>query len=296
MGGKAFAGTTQRILTQDIPETLDWLTKNWAGSKIQGGDFNEHLLGSAGKNDDSGDLDLNLRIELYDQAEVAAQLTELLGEDAVMARPGNNQIFTAVPIKGDASNGMVQVDFMFGDYRWQHFSYHSPARHDYVRWGNNTASGFKGLYRTEFLKALTTFNSSWVLKEGDEIIARTGPTFFHDKGVVWRHRYRPMRQDGTARVQAFKEVTKAEFLELFPSAITSEREPILDPADFMGFIFEAHSKPKDANTLEHLAYLFRRYYNSEQRTTVEKIYSERLNNLKVDLRTADMRNIYLTVK
>lgn len=296
MGGKAFARVTRRIKQQEIPGTLDWLTKNWTGSKIQGGDFNDHLLGSGGKNEDSGDLDLNLRIELYDQEEVAAKLTELLGSDAVMARPGNNQIFTAVPINGDPVNGLVQVDFMFGNYAWQQFSYHSAPHHDFVRWGNNRTSAFKGLYRTEFLKALTTFNSSWVLQEGDEIIARVGPTFFHDKGVVWRHRHRPMRQDGTARVQAFKEVTKEEFLELYPSAVTSDREPILDPTEFMRFVLDDYNKPTDANTLEHLAYLFRRSYHNDQRATVEKIYSERLNNLKVDLRTADMRNIYLTVK
>ena len=84
---------------------------------------------------------------------------------------------------------------------------------------SNDISCLKGLYRTELLKALVAFNSDWILEEDGEVIARVGPTFFHDKGCMWRYRHRPMRKDGTARVQDFKELTRDEFKEIYPSSM-----------------------------------------------------------------------------
>lgn len=284
MGGKAFEGTTRRILKEEVKPTLDWLIANWSDSKIQGGNFMDHLLGSVGKNETSGDIDLNLRIELYDQGKVASDLVAILGEDNVKARPGNNQIFTAVPIMGDAENGFVQVDFMFGNYEWQKFSYYSPQVKDDNHFWRIVpgASQFKGLYRTELLKAVVAFNSDWVVEDGEEMIARVGPTFFHDKGCVWRYRYRPMRKDGTARVKEFKEVSKDEFLEVFPSAITASKDIIIDPIELKAFLFRDnyYTKRLDLDSLESVWNLCQRTYEAQEQKRLIKIYLERLNNLK----------------
>lgn len=296
MGGKAFAGVTRRIQQGEIESTLRWLQNNWKASYLNGGHLNQHILGSAGQLDpfqDAGDLDLNLHIDRYDQEQVAKDLIALLGEDYVKPRPGNNQIFTAVPIDGNPQHGYVQVDFMFGDYDWQKFSYWSSKRVNEKSWGNRYATGFKGLYRTELIKAITAFNSDWVLEDGGEVIARVGPTFFHDKGLVWRYRHRPMRKDGTARVKTFEELSKDDFLKIYPSAVTAKTDVMINPTKVVELLFNERTTVVDLNTIESIAQLLRRHYDNDQRKKILEIYYERLSSLKVDIPEKDFRMIWL---
>lgn len=301
MGGKAFEGITQRIAKDDIYGTIKWLTRSWEDSGIQGGDYMEHLLGSAGKNPTSGDIDLNMRIELYDQAKVADQLTAILGADYVKARPGNNQIFTAVPINGGPVNGYVQVDFMFGDYEWQKFSYFSTevdptfTQNRYYWRQDPTKSSLKGLYRTELIKALVAYNSDWVLEENGEMIARVGPTFFHDRGCVWRYRHRPMRKDGTGRIKELKELTKEEFLELYPSSVSAKTDVIIDPKKVVEMVLSERHTIDNLATFETTVLSMQQCYNDPEVTMIMKIYIERLNSLKVDIPLDIFRNFRLKV-
>lgn len=296
MGGKAFEGVTRRILQGEIETTLRWLQNKWTASYLNGGHLSQHLLGSAGQLDpyqDAGDLDLNLHIDRYDQAQVAQDLIALLGVDHVKPRPGNNQIFTAVPIDGNPLHGFVQVDFMFGDYEWQKFSYWSSKRAKDVSWGNRTITGFKGLYRTELIKAITAFNSDWVLEENGQMIARVGPTFFHDKGLVWRYRHRPMRKDGTARVKALEELSEEEFLKIYPSAVTAKADVIKDPKVVAHLLFNEHVDVHDLNTIEYISQLLRRHYDNDQRKKILEIFYERLSSLKVEIPEKEFRMIWL---
>ena len=294
MGGKAFEGVTQRIVRDEIDPTLDWLEENWLGGRNNPDYLNlrTRLLGSGGKSPTSGDLDLNLDINSYDQAAVARDLVSFLGEDHVKPRPGNNQIFTAVPIRGNPANGYVQVDFMFGDTAWQEFSYFAapcdPDQAVSIRMRTAAKSSFKGLYRTEMIKALCAFNSDWVLEDNGEVIARVGPTFFHDRGVVWRYRYRPMRKDGQGRVKEFKEVTKEEFLKIYPSAVPASFNLIKDPKVLVGFLIPGRSEA-DFTTLEGICANLYYNYSVTERQTINKIYLERLNSLKVEIPTKKFR-------
>lgn len=296
MGGKAFTNT-RRIAKGEIQETLGWLQQNWPAHAANGGKLMDHVLGSASclePDGTAGDLDLNLHEDRYDQAVVAQDLIALLGADNVKAKPGNNQIFTSIPIRGDEMFGRVQVDFMFGDYEWQKFSYFSvKINPDHSYYGQRDSSAFKGLYRTEFIKSLVAFNSDWVLEENGEMIARVGPTFFHDRGVVWRYRHRPMRKDGTARVKALEELTQEEFLKLYPSAITARHDVCKDPETVVKMLGDKHTALADFNSLERIVYVMRRLYTSEQISKVFQIYLERLNSLKVDIPTEKFRRIYL---
>lgn len=294
MGGNAFKDT-QRIEREDIYGTLTWLERHWPDASLNTESLGKSLLGSAGKTDTSGDIDLNLEASAYDQAVVAQQLTALLGAEHVKARPGTSQIFTSMPINGDPDYGRVQVDFMFGTYEWQKFSYWGSPKAPYARWGNSPGSFFKGLYRTEMLKAITAYCSDWVLEDGGEVIARVGPTFFHDRGLIWRYRLRPMRQDGTARVKEFKELSKEEFLKVYPSAITALKDKMDDPKQVAHYLFNGKATPFHLETLESISMYMNRNFTSEARQTICKIFLERLNNLKVDVPIKDFKQIYLQV-
>lgn len=296
MGGKAFSGVTRSVSKYEVSGTVSWIMQNWPDWKRNPGvNLHQSLLGSAGKSNESGDIDINLEISAYDQEAVAAHMIAVLGSEFVKPRPGNNQIFMAVPICGDESLGRVQVDFMFGHYEWQKFSYFSATKTSNLRWGNRRESYFKGLYRTEMLKAITAYCSDWVLEDGEEVIARVGPTFFHDKGLVWRYRHRPMRQDGTARVKDFKELSRKDFLAIYPSAITAITDVMLEPEKVVRFLFSDRATVADTETLESIVLYMNRVFDSDARKTISKIYKERLNNLKVEIPEKEFRQIYLKV-
>lgn len=296
MGGKAFKDGTRKVTKEEVRSTVTWLMSVWSDWSLNPAlNLHQCLLGSAGKVDESGDIDINLEITAYDQKKVASQMIALLGEDNVKPRPGNNQIFMSVPIGGDQELGRVQVDLMFGDFSWQHFSYFGAERSPNCIWNNRKSSYFKGLYRTELIKAVTAFCSDWVLEENGEVIARVGPTFFHDKGLVWRYRHRPMRKDGTARVKDFKEETKEDFLKIYPSAIPAITDVIKEPKKAVEFLFDKFYSPADCETLESLAWVINRSFSSEDNRTIMKIYLERLNNLKVEIPKQAFQNIYMKV-
>lgn len=301
MGGKAFTNTVS-INMSSVRPTVTWLADVWPGSGIQEGPWTNHILGSAGKNPMSGDIDLNLEITKYDQAVVAAELTVLLGAENVRARPAHNQIFTSVPIavkpgETPGQRGRVQIDFMFGDYAWQKFSYWSPEVMDIDHPVYYTdRSAFKGLYRTEFIKALTAYNSDWILEEHGEMVARVGPTFFHDRGLVWRYRYRPWKiKDPTTRIQAFRETTEEEFMKLFPSALKISNQEMKDPDQVVKFLSNEALDAKSFNTLEYIVDSMYGTYSPQETKKVAQIYIERLNSLKVLIPTKKLNQLGLRV-
>jgi hypothetical protein len=174
MGGRAFKDVTRRVSMQEVYGTAGWLQASLNLKNFGGKSFCDCLLGSAGKKATSGDIDINVDRDCSDINAATIELQNLLGPEHVWARWGNGQIFCAVPINGDPAQGRVQVDFMFGIFRWQQFSYASPGED----------SAYKGLYRTELLKALTAAKSDWTLMEDGELVARVGPTFFDSKGLA----------------------------------------------------------------------------------------------------------------
>ena len=284
MGGNAFKQNVRRVTKQEVMETVDWLSKEWPGAGQDTRPLSTRLLGSAGLRPTSGDIDLNIDQSLYSLTDTQHELERLLGVENVKARPGFNQIFTAVPIAGNASNGMVQVDFMFGDYDWQEFGYASCAE-----WGDTTQptylwSRFKGLFRTELIKAMVAFRSNWVLSEGDEMVARSGPTFFHDRGIVWRHRHRPFKKDGSGvRIKALKELTRDEFLEQYPDATVGNQTQTLDPNEVARLILDYTHDVESCATYESLWSAARGTHTHCQLKQVSRIYLERLNSLKVEI-------------
>jgi hypothetical protein len=292
MGGKAFKDQSRRILKTEIELTLYWFSSRWFDTKLQPPYLVPWLLGSANKNVDSGDLDLNISESEFAIDDVYDRMVEILGKDQVKLHKGLNQIYTLVPIGGRRSNGFVQIDLMFGNSAWQKFSYHSP-KYDSETWYSFSKlkldqSSYKGLYRTELLKALVAFCSDWVLEDQGELIARVGPTFLHDKGAVWRYRYRPLKKNSTTeRVKAFREVSEEEFMQIFPSAFPASHRVISEPQKLIDFLFEQdehqHLRPDNFQTVEETLYWIKRKFKKDQVDTILKIYVERLNNLKVEI-------------
>jgi hypothetical protein len=270
MGGLAFKDKARRILREEIDPTLEWV----AGKIGLPPEYvKAHKLGSAGKNETSGDVDINMDETLFDIYAILDKLKDVLGEDNVKDWTHVNQIFTCVPILGDPANGFTQIDFMFGDVIWQEFSYFSPG----------SKSAYKGLFRTELIKAAVAFCSDWTNFEDNTLVCRVGPTFFHDRGLVWRYRHRPIRKDRKGRVKTFAEVTEAEFIEMYPQAHKASQTVVKTPSDVAALIFNDHDKLDSFESYETLSTALKSHYSASQYGMIMEIFLERLNSLKVDI-------------
>lgn len=165
-GGNVFknkeGSLTQRIKGSDIPKTINQI------EDITGIDFTLDKsddnfpikwLGTTGRKEDSGDLDLFVDSNEISKEELITRLKDWCIQngidennvvntkkktDGYIMSSGDNVHFR-FPIKGEEKNGFVQVDFMFGDdLTWQAFSLA----------GGKKGSNFKGVHRNILLASM----------------------------------------------------------------------------------------------------------------------------------------------
>ena len=117
-GGNAFkdaAGTilTKRINKADVLPTVQWL------ENITELELTDFMLGTTGKKSSSGDLDLAIDANEVDKNEFANKLASYIekqgGDPKDWIKKSGISVHFKTPIGGDAANGYVQADFMFGE-------------------------------------------------------------------------------------------------------------------------------------------------------------------------------------
>jgi len=118
--------------------------------KALGMDLMSNVLGSVGKRQFSGDIDVALKIE---RDEIPEFLAKLKGTPDIKDIAQSSVIMTKVQIQdydgtktdGRPRTGFVQVDFMPGDPGWLKTYYHSPHEND---------SKYKGVFRNLLLASI----------------------------------------------------------------------------------------------------------------------------------------------
>lgn len=135
------------IHISEIEPTLDAL------EKALGIDLKNNVLGSVGKKEFSGDIDVALQI---DTEQIPEFVEKLKNTPEVEDIAKSSVIMTKVKIAGyDESKettkprtGYVQVDFMPGDPGWLKTYYHSPAEKE---------SKYKGVFRNIMISSICMF-------------------------------------------------------------------------------------------------------------------------------------------
>lgn len=150
-GGNVFKGAdkqplTRRIKRDEISTTIAFLEKqtgiDFSLDKDEEG-VPIKWLGTTGRKEDSGDLDLSVDANEIDKKEFATKLISIFGKDSV--KLSGDSVHLKTPIKGDPANGFAQTDFMFSDDpTWQQFS---------VR-GGLAGSPYKGEHRHILLSSV----------------------------------------------------------------------------------------------------------------------------------------------
>jgi len=152
-GGNVFKNdsgeaSTQRINQADVDPTLAW------AEKIVGLDLVNNKLGSTGIRSTSGDLDIAVDKDKYNKDQIVAKLKAWKDKNAPndddrawIAKSGINVHFKT-PIKGDAKNGFVQLDLMFGEPEFMKFAMKGA--------GDNTP--YKGVHRAILISSIAKYH------------------------------------------------------------------------------------------------------------------------------------------
>ena len=146
-GGNVFkddAGTvlTVRINKADVMPTIQWL------ETVTGLELTDNLLGSTGKKETSGDLDIAINANEVDKNEFATKLSQYIekqgGNPKEWVRKSGVSVHFKTPIKGNKENGYVQADFMFGEPNWMKWSLQ----------GGKEGSDYTGAHRHMLLSSI----------------------------------------------------------------------------------------------------------------------------------------------
>lgn len=128
---------TTRIVKDNVVPTVQWL------EGLTGLNLVDNMLGSTGKKESSGDLDLGIDSTKVTKEVLIQQLLNK-GIDRNDIRKTGDSVHLKTPILGDPSNGYVQTDFMFSDNpEFQSFSYAGVGE-----------GQFKGVHRNILLASI----------------------------------------------------------------------------------------------------------------------------------------------
>ena len=152
-GGNVFKLTdgqpaTTRISRENVVPTVQWL------EQLTGLNLVDNMLGSTGRKETSGDLDLGID-ETKITKDVLIQQLLKRGVKAEDIKKSGDSVHLKTPILGDAENGYVQTDFMFGDPEFQKFAL------------NTGESDYKGVHRAILLASIAKAQGmKWSYKNG----------------------------------------------------------------------------------------------------------------------------------
>ena len=164
-GGNVFKtaegeSATVRIARENVVPTVQWL------EQLTGLNLVDNMLGSTGRKETSGDLDLGID-ETKITKDILIQQMLRKGIKAEDIKKSGDSVHLKTPILGDASNGFVQTDFMFGDPNFQKFAL------------NTGESNFKGVHRAILLASIAkaqgmkwSYKNGLVDRETNEIISK----------------------------------------------------------------------------------------------------------------------------
>ena len=171
-GGNVFkdeAGTilTKSIARADVVPTVQWL------ETVTGLELTDHMLGTTGKKEFSGDLDIAIDANEVNKNEFAEKLADYIREQGSdpkdWIRKSGISVHFKTPIKGNADNGYVQADFMFGERDWMKWS----------MTGGREGSNLRGSHRHVILSSIAnargmkwSFQNGLVNRETGEVISK----------------------------------------------------------------------------------------------------------------------------
>ena len=186
MGGRAFSNL-RRIKREELNSTFEYVANVLSFHGLTYEYLKKNVMGSVGKQDDSGDLDFAIDMDIFSfnsYKNLAARCREVFGETNVKSSLKARQINIAVPICGDSQNGFVQTDFIYGNAEWLKFTHYSPGK---------DVSPFKGVFISQTFGVLakcTVFFKYPADSFDESRLAEVSYAYNLEKGLYLRCRLR----------------------------------------------------------------------------------------------------------
>lgn len=159
-GGNVFKDADKNILTKrinqaDVDPTLKWL------EQVLQIDLVNNKLGTTGRRDTSGDLDIAVDQAKYSKDDLVAKLSAWCKQHNLnpkeWIKKSGISVHFKTPINGDDKQGYVQTDLMFGEPSWMAWSLR----------GAYGDSPFKGMHRQVLMSSLAKVNGlTWSPNKG----------------------------------------------------------------------------------------------------------------------------------
>lgn len=259
MGGNAFPGLPMvRVRREDVASTVDHVVAVMNMPEFTREYAMNNLMGSAGKQDDSGDLDFamnNRPARFYGEADLPVFSLKDFAERARAVLPQGHvqtktlkggQFQTAFPVAGDPTKGYVQVDFVAGVPEWLKFSHFSPGK-DF--------SPYKGVMVSTMLGVLAKMQKDFELEDEQGRYARVGLRYDLEKGLYRQWKLR--KRDG----QGMSVVTADEFETAVATGPRFARlYHVTEPSEVLRLLFGRPVTLEEVNTFEKLVAKVREVY------------------------------------
>jgi hypothetical protein len=222
----------------------------------------DQTLGSVGKAEYSGDIDIAVNIDTDALKELSHELRNMLGNQNVKGVAGN--VAFAFPIENyDESKqgrqprtGKVQIDLIPGDPTWMRTFMHSPG----------DASKLKGIHRNLAIHAVVSNIDTQNSEETDQ----------------WGRPLQSIRwlwgmKNGLVRVRKYsrKNERTGEWVKKQDQELLSE--PLKDPAKIAEIIFKGKAGPEALDSVETIIEAVKKAYSKKEQ---DKIFGDIVKTFK----------------
>lgn len=278
-GGKATAEwNTGRGNQADVKHAVK-IVANALGVKQE--ELAKNLLGTSrltynGEKSSSGDIDIAVNSKNF--PDYNKKMQQLTGGQSVY-NTGTKIGSYAVEIPGGKK---IQVDLMFVDSEeLAKFMYHSSE---------GVGSDYAGAIRNIMLMTLATFmiedGKDFVVKDGDEIIARASRSLKLDVGLERLFKVAKKRKDGEGRVKSLEKVSPDELEDELKDIDSSKigqfkkSADIIDsPDEIAHFFFGKNVFAKDIMTAEDVAEKINKTFTGQKLEDVRAKIKEQLEKM-----------------
>ncbi|MFA5489578.1 MAG: hypothetical protein WC284_10210 [Candidimonas sp.] len=172
MGGNAFKDIERIKRTNINPTLMDFCNHIGMSENLE--KFIENLLGSCGKQDDSGDIDVGID---WSDENIFSQLCDKCVKYDVSHQLRPRHLMVKWPIANQI--GYIQIDFILGNLNWIRFTHNSPGL---------DVSPFKGLYIQSLIGIVAKTKLQYRLFIDSTEVANHGWIYDTTNGLtrIWR--------------------------------------------------------------------------------------------------------------
>lgn len=214
--------------------------------------LSKNVLGSVGKKEYSGDIDLAINLSPEEYKALGDKLETKLGKENVNRK---GTIFSAFPIIDyDPSKdgrqprtGVVQVDFMNGDPEWLKLFHHSPG----------DESVFKGAHRNLALASLAAQLERKASEEMDDF----------DR-PVWEERWQWSVKHGLIKVRKESRTNENTGKTIKAQSLTPTNKGTKNAAQIAKILFKGKAGAEALNSMESIIDAIKKSYTPEEAAVI----------------------------